>query len=511
MKSVLVIHLRTIGIIICILVAGGAVWYFFSNTTPVLGTYTVERGNVTSSVDIPGTVSSSNSVNLSFQESGQISKVYVKEGDTVTAGEALAKLDDSTEQTQLSQEEAVLAAAEAKLNSLKAGATPEDIAVSQSAVNAANQGLVNLYASINDVAVTGYGKATDAVQTQLGTMFNNMQLVFQNNVDSQSFISANTKYSAASLALNNWQQELSTVSASSSNSNLGSVLQDSITYLNTVSDLLQYMSTLLNNNNVTISLTSLAAYRINVSTGISEVNLASQNLSTLSQNIASQKLAVAQAQAALDVTQAGSTQNDIDAQQAVVLQAQAAINNAQIMINNTTIVAPFAGIARNVTAQVGMVVSPNIPVLSIINNNIMKVDAYASEIDVSKIEGNAAASVTLDSYGNDIKFPAKVTAVDTSETVVNGSPAYHVTLYFTEPDARIMAGMTGNVLITAAEHDNVVEVPSSLVLDNGGIHLVLVQDNGKSIPRAVTLGLSGDDGMIEIISGLNIGEKISDF
>jgi hypothetical protein len=141
----------------------------------------------------------------------------------------------------------------------------------------------------------------------------------------------------------------------------------------------------------------------------------------------------------------------------------------------------------------------------------MKIDAYASETDVSQVQSNATTTVTLDSYGNGVTFPAKVTAVDTSETMSNGSPAYHITLYFTQPDARIRAGMTGNVLVVVAEHNNVVEVPSHLVLDDGGNNFVLVQNGGKSVKRPVVLGLSGNDGMVEIISGLNAGEKISDF
>ena len=510
-KKFFTTYLRVIFLVFILLVVGLTAWYILSNRAPMLGSYTVSRGNVVASVDIPGTVSSSNSVDLSFQESGQIATVYVKEGQSVESGEALVKLDDSTEQTQLSQQKAILAAAEANLASLLAGATPQDITVSEAAVDKANQDLTNFYSSIDNVSVDGYSKATDAVQTQLGAMFTNAQLNFPNMSDSQSFISANTDYSAATLALSNWQQELSTITSSSNNSDLDSLLQNGLTYLNTVDDLLQNMSTILNNNSTNLNSTTLATYRENVSTGIAEVNLASKNLTTLSQSIASQKVVVAQAQANLALTQAGSTENDIDAQKAAVLGAQAEIDNAQLMINHTIITAPFSGIVRNVIAEPGMVVSPNVPVISIINNKIMKIDAYASEIDVSNIQENATATVTLDSYGDGTEFGAQVTAVDTAETVVNGSPAYHVTLYFTQPDDRIRAGMTGNVLIVSAEHDNVVEIPARLILDSGNNNFVIVKNGKTNIERPVVLGITGDDGMVEVISGLNVGEKISDF
>ena len=108
-------------------------------------------------------------------------------------------------------------------------------------------------------------------------------------------------------------------------------------------------------------------------------------------------------------------------------------------------------------------------------------------------------------------FAAQVTAVDTAETTFNGSPAYHVTLYFTQPSSQIRSGMTGNVLITASEKDNVVEIPSRLVLDDGGNSFVLLPGSGRSARRQITTGLTGDNGMVEVTSGLNAGDKISDF
>ena len=71
--------------------------------------------------------------------------------------------------------------------------------------------------------------------------------------------------------------------------------------------------------------------------------------------------------------------------------------------------------------------------------------------------------------------------------------------------------MTGSVIITAAEHDSVVEVPARLVLDSGGSNFVLVQKNGHSILQPVALGLAGDNGLAEVVSGLIAGDKISDF
>ena len=97
-------------------------------------------------LDEPGTVAAENKTELSFQEAGRIAHVYVKEGDVVDTGTALADLNGASLQANAEQANAAVAAAQAKLNALQAGATPQAIAVSQTALTSANQTLANTYA-----------------------------------------------------------------------------------------------------------------------------------------------------------------------------------------------------------------------------------------------------------------------------------------------------------------------------------------------------------------------------
>jgi HlyD family secretion protein len=501
MKRFSVAYFGTVFVVAVVIIAIGAVgvsWYVLGRAAPSLGTYVVARGNVVSSIDLPGTVSSSNSVDLSFQESGQIAAVYVKEGEEVTSGEALASLDDSAQQTALDQEQAALTAAKAKLDELQSGTRPEVIAIDENAVGDAT-------ASLAATVGNAYTSANDAVENQTDVMFDNPQVepVFlPNSNNNQLVIDLEEKRKdVIEPALNNWLAALNAPGATAS-----STVSFADTGLSQIKDYLDSVALTVNGAmaSINISAAQLAALKINVATARSEVAGAISSLTG-----AESALKAAQSQLALD--KAGATSQDIEAQKAVVLQAQAAIDNAQLTINHATIAAPFSGTVRNVIAQKGMVVSPNVPVISIINDQMMKIDAYASENNVAKIQLNAVANVTLDAYGDSVKFPAKVAAVDTAETMSSGSSAYHITLYFMVPDSRIRAGMSGDVFIVATEHDNVPEVPSRLILRSGGDDFVLIDDGGKGVKRLITVGLTGDDGMVEIVSGLNVGEKISDF
>ena len=82
-----------------------------------------------------------------------------------------------------------------------------------------------------------------------------------------------------------------------------------------------------------------------------------------------------------------------------------------------------------------MVVTPGVPMLSLTNNGGLKIETNVSEADVAKVKDGDTANVTLDAYGTGTIFPATVATIDSAETTVNGTPAYKVTLYFTNPTA----------------------------------------------------------------------------
>ena len=493
-------NVRFVVVVIIVLAIIGAGWYIISNVKPTLGSYTVEKGNIVSSVDIPGTVSSDNSVGLSFQESGQISKIYVKEGDSVNQGDALARLDDSAQQTALSQQEATLANAQANYQKLLDGATVQNVKTSQDAVNSAQQNLTNAYSG----AMNTLNNASTAIYNAY-----NVSVTIQNNyftTQDPEGIAVSGAKADISTNMQSVQASLATATKSMAPADIDTTITQMISSLNNAYADVDTIRTQCDQGIYFYKVT--AADKATLDGQKTSLNSSLTGVTALQQSIASLKLALQTAQDQLNVTTAPPTQANIDAAKAQIASAQAQISNAQLMINNATITAPFSGIVRNVVGQVGMVVSPNAPVLSIINNGIMKIDAYASETDVPQIQENATANVVLDSYGDSVKFPAKVTAVDTSETIVNGSPAYHVTLYFTQPDSRILAGMTGNVFVLTTEHDNVIEIPSRLVLTNGDNSFVRLQ-NGKM--QQITLGITGNNNMVEVVSGLNAGEKLSDF
>ena len=103
---------------------------------------------------------------------------------------------------------------------------------------------------------------------------------------------------------------------------------------------------------------------------------------------------------------------------------------------------------------------------------------------MANVQAGDSAVITLDAFGTGTTFPATVTTVDAAQSQVNGAAAYLVTLHFTNPNSQIKDGMTGNVHIIEAEHDNVIAVPSNLVINDAGNYFVLVQNGNMATKQA---------------------------
>jgi multidrug efflux pump subunit AcrA (membrane-fusion protein) len=82
---------------------------------------------------------------------------------------------------------------------------------------------------------------------------------------------------------------------------------------------------------------------------------------------------------------------------------------------------------------------------------------------------------------------------------------------FVNLDPGMKTGMTANIDITTAVHDNVLYVPQRTVTTNAdGTRNVEVYHGAKQPleTRAVTVGIRDTNGNIEITSGLTSGESV---
>ena len=160
-------------------------------------------------------------------------------------------------------------------------------------------------------------------------------------------------------------------------------------------------------------------------------------------------------------------------------------------------------------AKVGEMATVNVVIASVISSGDFQMTANIPEADIAKVKIGNIARVTLDAYGSDKFFDASVSKIDPAETMIEGVATYKTTFVFSKKDERVRSGMTANIDILANKKENVLAVPQRAVVSVGQEKNVLV-DTGSPVPeeRKIETGLRGTDGLIEVVSGLNEGDRI---
>jgi HlyD family secretion protein len=494
-------------IIVCLI-------YFINsrNTSSAYQFITVDRGSITQEVTVTGNTTPVSSVNMAFQNGGTIIAVNYNIGARVNAGDVVVRLDTSSLQAQLAQVQANIDTQKANLASLEAGATQQDIQVSQTAVATAQQSLTNDYMNVSNIVKQAYSEANDAVRNQLAPLFNtnsggeisNPTLTFQVSDPQVPNIVGPGRVQAA-IELNNWQTELRSINSGSSTSTLDTALNNAGSHLNVIQSFLIEMMTAVNDSRGLSQNT--AAYQVDVTAATNEVNTAITSVNTSAQTIASQKAVVQQQMAALNLKLAGSTPQAIQAQQAEVEQAEASVRNIQVSISETSLVAPISGVITVQNAKIGEIVSPGGTVFSIISDNNLEVDSEIPEVDIGRVNVGDIVDMTIDALPGE-QFIGKVFYIDPAQTIVQGVVDYLVKVSFDKSDPRIKSGLTVNLNIKTQTDNNVLIVPQFAVIQNSSGAFVKILKNNSVVQVPVTLGIQDDKGNVEIISGVTEGEQV---
>ena len=188
--------------------------------------------------------------------------------------------------------------------------------------------------------------------------------------------------------------------------------------------------------------------------------------------------------------------------------AQAAIDKIRAEIRKSTIYAPFNGIITNIEKEVGETAATNEAVITVMSADIFQIESYVPEVNIAAIQLDAEAQVTLDAYGENVLFKARVISIDPAETIKDGISTYKIKLQFQEEDARIKSGMTANVSIIIFNKTNTVVVPGGVVFEQDGKKFVQVKSRDGISNREVQLGDISSLGQVEIVAGLEAGEEV---
>ncbi len=471
------------GIVIILIIV---VYYLTHQTTAPTFEYTkASIGTVKEQVSVTGTVSPIGKANLAFKKSGVITRIPVKVGDHVKKGDLIASLDDASDR-------AILASAQATLSDMSRKLTPEELAVQKTALDTAKQNALN---AVHD----GFVKAQGALVNYTDNFFNSPQSINPTlNIRTDSSIIQNnisTERASISDTLNAWIAGLDGLQPDS----VSAYFPTANGYLNTIKSFMNDLSVIVGKispGNSGLPQSVIDADTTAMNAGLTAVNSAIDT-------ITSAQTALSSAQSNYDLRLSGNSSDSIASQQAKVNQAQASVND-------DSITSPIDGVVTQADPNVGEFVAGGQSGFAVQSDSGFKIEAYIPEADIAKVAIGNIASSTLDAYGSFVDFPAQVVMIDPAETVLQGVPTYKVTLQFITPDTRIRSGMTSNLEILTHQASDVLEVPyRALTITSTSTTARIVSADGKSYSSVpVTTGLKGSDGTIEIVGGLNVGDKV---
>jgi HlyD family secretion protein len=175
------------------------------------------------------------------------------------------------------------------------------------------------------------------------------------------------------------------------------------------------------------------------------------------QNAADQNVKAAEAEVAVGHTQVASAQ-------AQVAQNAAALTQAQADLEHTYIRAPVDGVVVARHFDVGQTVAASLqaPDIFDIAQDLtkMQVDTNVSEADIGRVQVGQPATFTVDAYPTKV-FQGKVTSIRKAPINVQNVITYDAVISADNSDLKLLPGMTANVKILVARHEDALQVPNA--------------------------------------------------
>jgi len=196
------------------------------------------------------------------------------------------------------------------------------------------------------------------------------------------------------------------------------------------------------------------------------------------------------------------------AKKLAVDQMRASIQTIGKQLEKTILRSPIKGIITERSAEPGEIAGLGAPIVSAIQKGELGIEAEIPESDIVEVSLGQKADITFDALPSDEIFKAEVIAIEPAATIIQDVVYYKIELKLENIDQRFRTGMSTNIDILTARKNNVLIISERAVENENGAKIVqILLADRKTKNVEVKTGLRGDDGNIEIISGLKEGDE----
>lgn len=208
-------------------------------------------------------------------------------------------------------------------------------------------------------------------------------------------------------------------------------------------------------------------------------------------------------QAALDQAEA-----QFKATQAAVRSSTAQAGAAGTQTGFYTLVAPFAGTVAEVSGEQGDMAMPGKPLLTVFDPSSMRVVANLPQSKLAQLQDKAEVRIELPGLpvGQRKLIASSMTVLPTADPTTH---TVQVRLGLPVLSGQVLPGMFARAFfrLQGGEHSRLM-IPTQAVIHRTELDAVYVVSQGRAMLRQVRLGRV-NEGEIEVLSGLNAGERVA--
>lgn len=547
--KLLILSHKLIAILITLVLSIGG-YYIFSPSATTQASYvlgTVTRGNIISSIEGSGQVSSLNEVDIKSKVSGDITWVGVIAGQEVKNGQTLASIDSTDAQKTIAVAETSLAEAKLQYDKSLAQASidyqkkletlqndKKDLeTVYENVFNAISNAFLDLPTIITGVEDVLYGRGlssgggyynTDVYKNFFGSDNANNTLVnslveiavrdygiARDNYD-KNFLDFKdmTRYADEKTREDVLMQTIDTSKA------MAQAAKSEQNILDTIVDIAQGSDRTISSS-ITTFQTKLKSYTGTINSDLSSLLSQQSSLENIKQQIINTQRDI---ELLLINNLTGNNPIDLQISKNSIAQKEANLIDLKADLANYTIRAPFDGTIAKVNIKKFDSISSGTSLSTIVTKQQLATVSL-NEIDVAGIKVDQKVSLSFDAVEG-LAMTGQVSEVDTIGTVSQGVVNYSVKIIFDTQDERVKSGMSVNASIITDTRIDVLTIPSSAIKSSGAVNYVEIPDLSEVV------GQIGNGGMVlakplskqqieigvtngtstEILSGLEEGDKI---
>lgn len=197
---------------------------------------------------------------------------------------------------------------------------------------------------------------------------------------------------------------------------------------------------------------------------------------------------------------------DYDRAQAAVNRVEAGVSEAKIYQGYSRITAPVSGMVTGKKAEIGSMAVPGMPLLTIEDTSAYRIEVNVDEKFSGMIRAGMEVKIGIESLAGDIKGEIS----DVVQAIDPGSRSFLVKIALKKEgpaEKQIRSGLYARVSIPVGRKE-VLSVPKGALVEKGQLTGVYTVDGANIITyRLVRTGKS-HGGNIEVLTGLNPGDKV---